>query len=163
MKRYVTYLADGTLDGCYLQTPPEDHVGRMIVIDEDLASAWVNYRANEARDGIEPLPPAVPDEAAIVAAYESGVQQHLDSTAWLYGYDNLISAITYAEEPAVPAFQVEGQAFRAWRSLAWATCREVLAQYKTGERAAPTLAELFAELPALDLPPPTLGRSVPQL
>jgi hypothetical protein len=60
MKRYVTYNADGTLDGCYLQTPPEDHVGRMIVIDEEAAANWVNYRANEARDGVELVPPVVP-------------------------------------------------------------------------------------------------------
>lgn len=99
-------------------------------------------------------------EAQAVAAYEAGVQQHLDSTAWLYGYDNLISAITYAEEPAVEAFQIEGQAFRAWRSLVWIKCREVLAQYKAGERPAPTLDELIGELPLLDLPAPMLGRTV---
>ncbi|MFC5551752.1 hypothetical protein [Massilia aerilata] len=57
--RYVTYNEDGTLDGCYLQVPPEEHVDRMIVIDEELAPAWVNYRANEAREGIELAPAAV--------------------------------------------------------------------------------------------------------
>lgn len=58
--RYVTFDADGTLDGCYLQAPLEEHVARLIVIDETLAGAWVNYRANEARDGIELAPPAPP-------------------------------------------------------------------------------------------------------
>jgi hypothetical protein len=69
--RYVTYLTDGTLDGCYLQDPPEAHLDRMIVVGEDVAAAWVNYRANEARDGIEPVPPAAPapvDLAALKAA-----------------------------------------------------------------------------------------------
>jgi hypothetical protein len=64
MERYVTYTPDGALDGCYLQTPPEDHVDRMIVIDEALASEWVNYRANDARDGIELAPPVVPADPA---------------------------------------------------------------------------------------------------
>lgn len=95
--------------------------------------------------------------AAAVGAYEARVQKLLDDTAWLYGYDNLISAITYAEEPAVPTFQVEGQAFRAWRSLVWAKCREVLAAYQAGG-PAPTQDQLLEELPPLGLPPPTLGR-----
>ena len=59
-QRYVTYAADGALDGCYLQVPPDEHVERMIVIEEALAPEWVNYRANDARDGLEPLPPAEP-------------------------------------------------------------------------------------------------------
>jgi hypothetical protein len=61
--RYVTYLTDGTLDGCYLQDPPEAHVDRMIVVGEDVAAAWVNYRANEARDGVQLAPPADPPAA----------------------------------------------------------------------------------------------------
>lgn len=60
--RYVTYAADGALGGCYLQVPPDEHAERMIVIDEALALAWVNYRANEARDGLEPLPVKEPAE-----------------------------------------------------------------------------------------------------
>lgn len=157
--RYVTYATDGALDGCYLQVPPVDHAGRLIVVDEATAASWARYRANAARDGVEPLPPAMPDPAAALAAYEARVQKLLDDTAWLYGYDNLISAITYADEPAVPVFQAEGQAFRAWRSLVWAKCREVLAAYQAGG-PAPTQDELLGELPALDLPPATLGRAV---
>jgi len=65
MNRYVTYLADGTLDGCYLQAAVAAHAGRMIVVDEVIATAWVAYRANDARDGVElipslPAPPVVP-------------------------------------------------------------------------------------------------------
>jgi hypothetical protein len=58
--RYLTYTDDGILDGCYLQVPPEEHISRMIIVDEDLAANWVNYRANEARDGVE-LAQAVPE------------------------------------------------------------------------------------------------------
>ena len=162
--RYVTYAADGTLDGCYLQVPPPEHAPRMILVEDSIAPEWVGYRANEARDGVEPLPAVAPDpavlEAQAVAAYESAIDKHLDATAWLYGYNNLISAITYADEPAVPAFQTEGTAFRAWRSLVWASCRATLAAYKAGEIEAPTVDGLIASLPALDLPPPALGRSV---
>lgn len=70
LPRYVTFDADGKLDGCYQQNPPAEHVRRMIIIDEVTSGIWVNYRANEARDGIELAPaqgpvdptPVVPDK-----------------------------------------------------------------------------------------------------
>lgn len=65
--RYVTYDGSGKLDGCFLQVPPEEHAGRMIVIEEALAADWVNYRANDARDGIELAPPAPPAPVAVPA------------------------------------------------------------------------------------------------
>ena len=48
------------------------------------------------------------------------VQILLDTTARDKGYDHILAAISYAEEPAVPAYQEDGRKFRAWRSLAWA-------------------------------------------
>jgi hypothetical protein len=60
MVGYVTFLADGTLDGSYFQVPPEEHLVRMIEVDDAIRAAWVNYRANDARDGVDPLPPAAP-------------------------------------------------------------------------------------------------------
>jgi hypothetical protein len=66
--RYVTYNVAGNLDGCYLQVPPEEHALRMIVVDEELAWGWVNYRANEARDGIELAPTPAVNLAALKAA-----------------------------------------------------------------------------------------------
>lgn len=61
--RYVTFDETGALDGCYLQVPPDDHVERMLVIEETLVCTWACYRTNEARDGVElapPVPPAPP-------------------------------------------------------------------------------------------------------
>lgn len=66
--RYVIYLADGTLDGCYLQVPPEEHVACMIPVDETTAANWVHYRVNEARDGVELAPTPAVDLASIKAA-----------------------------------------------------------------------------------------------
>lgn len=152
--RYVTFAADGALDGCYLQVPTEEHTERMLVIDETLAPAWVNYRANATRDGLEPVPPPTPaslTEAQVVAAYMAAVQQHMDERAVTFGYDNLISVITYAEEPAVARYQTEGQAFRAWRSSCWYACEQMLAAVKSGGRPAPTHAELLDELPPLGI------------
>jgi hypothetical protein len=150
--RYVTFQPDGTLDGCYLQDPPEAHVDRMIVVGEDVAAAWVNYRANEARDGIElapptptePAPPAVPD-------YVTAVQLMLDTKAQERRYDNILSACTYAASTQ-PKFQAEGLACVAWRDAVWAKCYELMGQVDSGELPQPTVSELLAMLPTMDWP-----------
>lgn len=100
----------------------------------------------------EPLPEPEPHE--IVAMFRDSIQLKLDEQARRYGYDSIASAVTYAEEPAVPKFQAEGQAFRTWRSLVWAYGYEQLALVESGQRPAPTIPEFIAELPPLDLPAP---------
>ena len=81
----------------------------------------------------------------------NAVQNYLDSAAKQYGYDDIKSAVTYADEPAVPKFQAEGRAFRAWRSLTWATCYAILADVLAGTRPVPTVDGLLAELPIFNL------------
>lgn len=93
-----------------------------------------------------------PTEAEIVAELTRAVQDHLDAGAQAAGYDDIKSAVTYADEPAVPRFQLEGQAFRAWRSLCWSACYAIMAEVKSGARSIPTATELISELPALELP-----------
>ncbi len=80
------------------------------------------------------------------------VQAHLDKTAAGLGYDSIYTAVTYADEPAVPKFQAEGQALRAWRSLAWAACHAVMNAVLAGARPIPSEAELIAELPEFTPP-----------
>jgi hypothetical protein len=65
-QRYVTFTEDGELDGCYLQIPPDEHISRLIAIEEVQVNTWANYRANDARDGLElvPLQPAAVVPAA---------------------------------------------------------------------------------------------------
>lgn len=105
------------------------------------------------QDGAPELsdPPA-PTEAQILRQYERAVQRHLDDAAKASGYDGIATAVSYAGEPAVPRFQAEGQAFRAWRSLVWEHCYSVLDAYKSGQRTQPSVAQLISELPALNLP-----------
>ena len=57
---YVTYGPDGSLAGCYRQVVHAAHVDNHIMVDESITQAWPNYRANAARDGLEPLPPPEP-------------------------------------------------------------------------------------------------------
>lgn len=92
-----------------------------------------------------------PSPAQIVAQLAADVQSHLDTAAKQFGYDDIKSAVTYADEPAVLKFQQEGIAFRVWRSLCWAYCYAQLDAVQNGERQQPTSEELIAELPALTL------------
>lgn len=92
------------------------------------------------------------EQEQIKAALTEAVQAHLDATAQSYGYDSIYTAVTYADEPAVESFQKEGQALRAWRSLVWVACHQVLADVMAGKRGVPSSAELIAELPAFTMP-----------
>lgn len=91
-------------------------------------------------------------QAAATAQFEQAVQAKLDGAAQAARYDSIATAVSYAEEPAVPKFQNDGIAFRAWRSLVWAYAYEQLALVLAGGREQPTVDEFLAELPALELP-----------
>lgn len=82
----------------------------------------------------------------------AAVQRHMDTQVQGRGYDGIASCVTYADEPAVPKFQEEGRAARAWRSLCWAVCYDLLGQVARGEIDPLSNEELIAALPALVWP-----------
>ena len=99
-----------------------------------------------------PPPPTAEEQAsAIQNELVAAIQHFMDEKAQSKGYDNVLSAVTYADEPSMPTFQHDGIAFRAWRSQVWAYCYAQLAAVKTGTRAVPTSEQLISELPALTL------------
>lgn len=86
-----------------------------------------------------------------VQKYRTAVGAHIDATARSFGFDSIVTAVTYADEPADPLNQSYGQALRAWRSQCWEKCREVLAAWQGGG-SEPTVDELIASLPAFVAP-----------
>lgn len=88
-----------------------------------------------------------PDIDTLVAQYEAQLQRWLDQTAQAFGFDNIATAVTYADEPAVPLFQAQGAALRAWRSHLWLAGRLMCAEVKAGTRPVPTEAEVLAAMP----------------
>lgn len=80
------------------------------------------------------------------------IQEHMDSVARQYGYDDIATAVTYAEEPAVPKFQAEGKAFRAWRSITWSMAYAYMAEVEAGTKPLCTPEEAVAMVPPLELP-----------
>lgn len=109
-------------------------------------ASWVFEDLPEPEPEPEPEP-LTPEQ--IMARLKARVQLWLDEQARALGYDDIKSAITYAEEPAVPKFQQEGQALRRLRSLAWARYYEIMDPVKAGQRPIPTEEELIAEMEAL--------------
>lgn len=94
-------------------------------------------------------PPLTDDEK--IANYRAAVGRHIDAQAQAFGFDSIITAVTYADEPADPLNQSYGVALRAWRSACWQKCREVLEVWQGGE-AEPTVDEVIASLPAFVAP-----------
>ena len=92
-----------------------------------------------------PPPPSIDD---LATQYSVAVQRMLDETAQSFGYDSIAAAVTYADEPAVPRFQEEGRGLRAWRSLVWAKCYEMLAHVEAGTAPIPSESDVMAALPA---------------
>lgn len=80
---------------------------------------------------------------------EAAVQRYLDRVAQSWSYDDMRAACTYADEPAVPQFQAEGQALRAWRSLCWAACYTLLNDTIANGTPRPSVAQVIAALPAV--------------
>ncbi|MGN6518670.1 MAG: hypothetical protein ACTHK2_04510 [Dokdonella sp.] len=71
--------------------------------------------------------PPAPTHDQQVAALKRAVQAQLDSVAQAHGYDDIVSAASYAGISAVPAYQAEGAAMAAWRSNVWAAAFAALA------------------------------------
>jgi hypothetical protein len=148
--RYVTYNDAGQLDGCYDQVPPEDHAARMIVVDEVVAADWVHYHANEARDGVEPIPPS-PPPLPTVDDYVNAIQAMLDTKVQERRYLSILSACSYAASTNA-TFKAEADACTAWRDAVWLKAYSVLDEVEAGTVAQPTIPELLAMLPALTWP-----------
>lgn len=128
--------------------------GKLLVLDGNDAWALIDIPPEPVT---EPAPapapePVEPTREERLKALDDVVEHALEATARAFGYASMDRAVSYADEPAVPKFQAEGQALRAWRSLVWAACYELLAQVEAGEREEPTEAELLEALPLFVAP-----------
>ena len=113
---------------------------------------WANPEQRELHgvtEEPEPEPPAPTlDEILFRAKSELtfAIQRHLDLTAQAHGYDNIVSACSYAGAPN--AYQSEGAKFIVWRGAVWQRGFELHGEVLAGARPIPTSAELIAMLPA---------------
>lgn len=156
--KFIKFNSDCEIYSHYVSSIHGDDIPEgSVPVSDDLFWRTINEKDGlwkiVAQTGtIEKHPLPGPGFAEIEALKLLLVQAYIDEAARAHRYDSIASAITYADEPAVPKFQAEGQAFRAWRSLVWAKCYAILADVNAGLREIPTDEELISELPALVLP-----------
>lgn len=93
----------------------------------------------------------IQEEEDIVKNYINVVQVLLDTTAQSRGYDNIISACTYAAS-SYELFKLEGQTCVDWRDSVWKKCYEIFANVQSGTIYPPTMDELLLELPKIVWP-----------
>ncbi len=127
-----------------------DQSGNYYEGDRQGTDQEVTQRPGQYHSWIDGMWIYAPTAEQITTTLEVAVQRHLDAAAKAAGYDNILSACSYAGAPN--PFQAEGQAFVTWRGDVWAHCYQVLTDVQVGNRTVPTEAELIAELPALVLP-----------
>lgn len=86
--------------------------------------------------------------------YTDAIQARLDKFAQTRGYDNMLSACTYATSQ-MGRFRNEGLKACYLREATWMQAYAILDDVQAGKRPAPSLEELFMELPELtwELPP----------
>lgn len=134
---------------CLEAAPPAAEPGTHVIAD---GVRWVLVCDPEPA-AEEVAPPQAREERALddrLAELVAGVQEFMEGAAVANGYDSLASAISYADEIAVPKFGAEGRAFRAWRSKVWAAYFDAAATWRLSADV-PKLDDLLVSLPQLDL------------
>lgn len=121
----------------FIGTPP---AGKQLGPDKAGRPMWVN--AGEG-SGMTPA-----QQAELMAAWVSLL---LDETARSYGYDNILSAVSWAGD-SDGFLAAEGTTFKLWRSALWKAAIPLIAQVRNGERDIPIKVEFFAKLPAYKAP-----------
>lgn len=133
-----------SVEGCYyLEDYEPDENGNMQLIVRQL---------------VFPEPTPKEQEVALQKKYTRLIQGILDAEAYALGYTGpgeavegaCMSVCSYVDT-GVSKFDDEGRAFRAWRSAVWALGYEILAEVKAGKREIPSVEELLALLPKLDI------------
>ncbi|MRV72578.1 hypothetical protein GJ700_12755 [Duganella sp. FT92W] len=100
---YVTYDENRALTGRYTGQEPQDGE-QYFELTEPLELSWTAYRMNEARDGLELVPPAEPpavDLPALRQALAAGIDEHI---AAIYRRFTRFESEYTAREAAARAF-----------------------------------------------------------
>jgi hypothetical protein len=133
---------------CVEEKPPAISSGEVAIWTGnswEVADISVEESAAHDAEEVSSKPLSEEDRAIYFIA---GVRLHLDNSAQAFGYDSMQSAVTYAEEPAVPKFQLEGKSFRAWRSVVWDFTHSQLARLMKDTREEDeVLVDFIKELP----------------
>lgn len=138
--------ADYKAAGSWPEDPVE--VSEECFVEFALAAAPAGKQREAGPDGMPrwgQIPAPSRDDQ--IASLGAAVERHMNAVARSHEFKGIDDAISYADEAAVPKFQEQGQAFRAWRSVVRGRWFEI----RDGGDELPTVAGLLAELPPFDL------------
>jgi len=76
---------------------------------------------------------------------EKAIDAYLNNEARQAGYDNIVSACSYATSAGT--FGAEGQSFVDWRDAVWTMAFTIQQEVLAGTRAEPTVDEVLALMP----------------
>ena len=130
---------------------PADAVEISVALHDGLMHAQTQgKRIEPGPDGMpRAVDPPPPSREQLIRRGERATRAHLDEAAKRLGYDSIAHAVGYADEPAVPRYQAEGIAFRAWRSLVWEALYAAISSSEEAGAGVPEAASLIASLPPL--------------
>jgi hypothetical protein len=108
---------------------------------------WSAAQQAAVCDALGRAPPTLAP-AQRVAAGAAAIERWLDQTAQSLGYNNLVTAVSYAGS-SIELWQRQAQALAAWRDAVWQAAITLLA---APEQLPASEAALLARLPQPDLP-----------
>ncbi len=110
----------------------------------DIPDGFVEYtRGSEPQELLDAL--ANEELANRPQEINNAIQNHLDTKAKEFRYDNMMSARSYAGY--TNPFQAEAQALATWCADCWTAAATIQADAEAGNRIMPTSDEVLAELP----------------
>lgn len=125
----------GSMDGKYHQSL----IDAVIDIPDDVSEG--DWQTATGWSAVPPQPPLTAE------AFAAAIQTYIDSIAQAKGYADGVSFAGYVSS-TVPAWAAEAHEFIAWRDKVWLYAYAELAKVQSGERPAPEVQGLIAELPA---------------
>jgi hypothetical protein len=84
-------------------------------------------------------------QAQLTAQYEAKAQGNLDALAQSWGYDNIVSAASYANS-TVAQYKADALALIAWRDATWQAAEALQAQITAGTAQPPATETAFIAL-----------------
>ena len=115
MTRYYSKSTSGFYSDAIHAQMPADAIEISDAEHADLMTAQAQGKCIQADTDGKPVavaqPAPTPQRQSL--ALSQAVQRHIDATAQSLGYDSILTAVSYANEPAVPEFQAQAVALRA--------------------------------------------------
>jgi hypothetical protein len=143
-------LADQII-AIYPQITYDDFANGKIVLQNDGSGAYIKswkYPNLTQPTATQLANITTPPLALLVPQYEVATQSLIDAYAQSWGYDNIVSAASYANSTNAK-FKAEALALIAWRDAVWAYCYASFAAVQAGTTPIPTSVSAFtATLPA---------------